>query len=82
MTETEIFEKLRDIISSIMGVSQEIITHSSKQGEIPEWDSLGHLRLIMTIEEDFDVKFSMLEIPKYTSIEALMSEIKRQKNIL
>lgn len=80
MTEEEIVEKLRTIVSDIMNISPGIIKSNSTQKEIPEWDSLGHLRLIMSIEEEFSVKFPMIEIPNYKSINTLVAEIKKQKN--
>lgn len=82
MTEKELFEKLREIASSIMGISLESVLPTSTQDDIPEWDSLGHLRFIMSIEEELNVTFSMMEIPKYKSIEKLIFEIKKQKTIL
>lgn len=82
MTEEEIVKKLCKLASDILDILPETIKLNSKQEDIPEWDSLAHLRLIMSIEETFLVKFSMLEIPKYKSVDALVAEIKKQKNII
>ncbi len=81
MTEIDILNSLREISSNIMNISPDSIDLNTKQDDIPEWDSLAHLRLIMSIEEELSVKFSMIEIPKYKSIEALVAEIKKQKGI-
>lgn len=81
MKEEELFDKLREIASTIIDISPDSIKMDSKQEDIPEWDSLTHLRLIMAVEEAFMVKFSMIEIPKYRTIDALITEIKHQKNI-
>lgn len=81
MTEEHIVKILRKLASEILDISPETIKSNSKQEDIPEWDSLAHLRLIMSIEETFSVKFPMLEIPKYKSVDDLVAEIKKQKNI-
>jgi len=78
MTESEILRIIKNIASDIMNVSSDIISIETKQEDIIEWDSLSHLRLIMSIEEEFSVKFSMIEIPKLKSIRLLINEIIRQ----
>lgn len=80
MTEIEVETKLRNIFSDILGIEPEMVKRNSRQEDILEWDSLGHLRLIMTIEEEFSVKFSMNEIPRYKSIDSFITEILNQKN--
>jgi acyl carrier protein len=80
MEEEEILIKLRELVSDIMEISSETLKSNSKQEDIPEWDSLGHLRLIMALEEEFAVKFPMMEIPQYNSVDALIKEIIKQKN--
>jgi len=80
MADIEIIEKIQEIASYIFEVAPETIQLTSKQEDIPEWDSLGHLRLIMSLEEIFLVKFPMDIIPTYKSVEALVTEIKKQIN--
>ena len=43
-----------------------------KMGNIKQWDSLGHINLLLEIEKKFQIKFSMKEI----------SEIKNMKKII
>jgi acyl carrier protein len=41
------------------------------QKTIDAWDSLGHLQLIMELEKEFSVKFTMQEIPTLTTLERI-----------
>jgi acyl carrier protein len=40
------------------------------------WDSLTHIRLILTVEKTFKVKFSTSEIGKLENVGALVALIK------
>jgi len=68
-----------------MNILNGVMKIASKELEIPveqvfpelsintveSWDSLGHLNLILAIEEEFDVKFLTEEIPKLNSIKII-----------
>lgn len=80
MTEAEAVKKIGNIFSDIMDVSPDLVKIDTLMEEIPEWDSLGHIRLIMSVEEEFSVKFPITEIPKFKSINALVEGILKQTN--
>jgi acyl carrier protein len=40
---------------------------------LPEWDSLGHVKLIVGCEEEFGVKFTIEETVESTSVPKLKS---------
>ena len=37
-------------------------------GSLPEWDSLGHFNLLLFIEENYGVRFSMEEMSEMKSL--------------
>lgn len=80
MTDTEIIEKLQALAADILEINAVTFQPETKQADIPEWDSLGHLRLMMAVEEAFNVKLSMVEIPTYNSVNLLMTAIRKQLN--
>lgn len=43
--------------------------------DLPSWDSLGHIRLIAAIEEEFSIRFSIEEIEGLTSVGTLVERI-------
>lgn len=51
-------EKLRNIMSEILGVDENEITEESAIGDIPRWDSLNHLRIIAEVEKAFSIQFT------------------------
>jgi acyl carrier protein len=57
MNKLELEEKVIQIISTSLEVSLEIISVELSIGDIPEWDSLGHIVIISNLEKDFSLNF-------------------------
>mgnify|MGYP005994978643 CR=1 FL=1 len=61
-------KKLTSIFVSVFGIKESIVNHELKIGDIPNWDSLGHLNIITAVEEEFDIYFTndeMIELKSY-----------------
>ena len=71
----EIEAKLKQIFSEVFNVPVSMISESTEQKMLNEWDSLGQLRLIMTIEESFDVSFSIDEIESLSNFQVILQNI-------
>ena len=63
--------KLSGIIIETFNLPQNTKTNDLSSDNLEAWDSLGHLNLIMAIEELFDVRFSTAEIPELISFRAI-----------
>lgn len=59
MTRPEIFEKLTDIFRDVFDDDSITISETTTAADIEDWDSLTHITLLATVEDEFDVKFSM-----------------------
>jgi acyl carrier protein len=46
-------------VADILEVDVSAISPETRYGEVPEWDSLMHLRLIGEIEEHYDVELPL-----------------------
>jgi acyl carrier protein len=57
----QIYSKLSDVFCSVFDddivLSPELTAH-----DIEGWDSLTHMRLIITVQQAFDIKFSAAEV--------------------
>ena len=49
-----------------------------KMGDIKEWDSLGNFNLLLSIEDAFNIKFSIKEISEIKSIKSLEQHLKKK----
>ena len=59
-----------------MDVDVEITPELSAK-DIPEWDSLTHVRLIVTIEKEFKIRFAAAEVGALKTTGDLMDLIER-----
>lgn len=55
-------------VASVMGVDPDILTEDTAYGTIKKWDSLMHMRMVMEIEEEYDVEIPIEEIPNLKTI--------------
>ena len=72
-------DKLNKIISKILGIQEAIISDESSRKNIKAWDSLKHIRLMLSIEEEFEIDpFSMDEIVEMTSVAKIKSVLRNK----
>ena len=50
--------KVKEIIASNLNVSVDEIDEDTAIGDIAEWDSLRHIRIISAIENEFGFRFT------------------------
>ncbi len=62
MESTEIYTSLTAIFREVFRDPGMIARPELTKDDIEEWDSLNHLRLILAIENAFQIHFSALEI--------------------
>ena len=55
------------------------VTAESTPETIPAWDSMGHLNLILALEQKFGVSFDPDQIPKLTTVAAIAEAVSAQK---
>lgn len=74
-----LFEQLRGVISSTLNVPPEKISETTTNEDIAaSWDSLGHVNLMMALEQTFGVFLDLEDFPKLISVPAIMQYLKDQ----
>ena len=66
-------EKIIDIITRILEVDREEIEMDTAIGDLPEWDSLNHLRIITELEEEFGIKYSQSDLAELEDVSELVA---------
>lgn len=54
-------EKLRDLIIAQLKIEPSQYSEELGAGDIPEWDSLAHMNLIMAVEKEFRITFDVAD---------------------
>jgi acyl carrier protein len=77
MDEAEIYENLTEIFESVF--DEEIaVTPQLSAKEVDGWDSLTHIRLILTVEKHFHIKLSVSEIGGLQNVGGLVDIIRQR----
>lgn len=54
--------KIKNVMSSIFDVELDQINDTTTQGDLENWDSMGHMNLVVALEEEFGLVFDEEEI--------------------
>ena len=70
MTEKqeEIFELLTPIFSEVLDLDDIIVSSETSAATVEGWDSLAHMRLVVTIEQFFNIHFSASEVAELQNV--------------
>jgi acyl carrier protein len=66
--EAQIFAKLTPIFHDVLDNESIELSRSLTAGEVDEWDSLSHVRLIVAVERAFHVRFQSMEVADLKSV--------------
>ena len=75
MDEPQIYQRLTEIFQDIFDEDSIEVTPKLSADDVDGWDSLTHIRLVLTIEKVFKIKFSTSEIVKLENVSDLVALI-------
>jgi acyl carrier protein len=69
VTRHELEAKLRSIFARVFAVAEDAVGPAFEQGTTREWDSLRHLGLITSIEDELGIRFDERDAVELLSFE-------------
>ena len=80
MSNHEIYlAKVADVMRELFDEYDGPITMATTARDIPQWDSLSHVRLIVFLEEELGVRFSTAEIQEFKNLGNLVDAAVKRK---
>jgi len=64
-------DRLVQILADTLALPAQKIPGDASMETISEWDSIAHLNLVMTLEQEFHVQFSAAELIALNSLPAI-----------
>tara|TARA_B110000240_G_C13172167_1_gene314119 strand:- start:257 stop:505 length:249 start_codon:yes stop_codon:yes gene_type:complete len=64
-------EKINKIVSEILKISIDKIQDNIEMNKISQWDSVAHLLIISSLEEEFKIQFSSSEVSKLVDLKSI-----------
>ena len=62
-------KKYRDIFIQSLSINEKKFNEKIKYNEISEWDSIGHMTLMSSLEEKFSISMDTDDIVDFSSFE-------------
>lgn len=78
---SDIYEKLTTVFHDVFGDDEIVLTPELTAKEVDGWDSLTHVRLMLTVERAFSIKITASEIGRLNSVGDLADLISRKTNL-
>lgn len=75
MSHEDILEQVRKIMLDVFDLDELTISDSTTAKDIEDWDSLSHIRLVVSIEKHFGIRFSTAEIESFDTVGTMVRAI-------
>lgn len=66
------------VVASVFGKNLAVITDATSPETLAEWDSLGHVTLVIELESIYGVSFSAEETMSLTSVALIKDALRSQ----
>lgn len=63
-----ISDELKTVILSALKLDNWEITDSTLAAEVPGWDSLNHVNVMLSVEKHFGIRFRSMEVLRLTNV--------------
>ena len=77
MNRTEIMAKLNEIFCDVFDDEDIVLTDATNSDDIEDWDSLEQINLLVAIEKQFSIKFSLADVADLENVGAMVDLIER-----
>jgi acyl carrier protein len=75
MPSPEMISRLNRIFQKVFEDSTLVVNETMTARDVDNWDSLNHLELILSVEEEFGIKFSLGELQDMKNVGMLAQSI-------
>jgi len=70
-----VLDEVRQTVADVFLIDAQEVTSESSPDSIPAWDSLGHLNLVLALEQKFGLTFEPEQVPQLTSVQTIAEAV-------
>ena len=78
MEKNEIVSRLTPIFRDVFNDDALIVSESMTAADVPTWDSLSNINMIIAVEKSFGVNFSIKDVRSLKNVGELLALIKKK----
>lgn len=80
MNREEVYERLTEVFRNMFDDEDIVLNDNTTSDDIEDWDSLEHINLLVSVEQEFNMKFNMNEVTNMKNVgemvDIILSRIK------
>ena len=73
--------KVQLIFREVLDSPHLVLTDSTVAKDVPTWDSLNHITLVMTLEDAFSIKFSTREVMGWKNVGEMLNTLEQRASV-
>jgi acyl carrier protein len=78
LEKSEIVSRLTPIFRDVFDNDAMVVSEGMTAADVPTWDSLSNINMIIAVEKAFGVKFSIKDVRNLKNVGELLELIKRK----
>ena len=77
-SRTEILTTIRDVLADVVDDPSLQISESTTADDVPEWDSINHVKLLIGLESDLGFRFETQEVSGLKNVGELIDVVQKK----
>lgn len=77
MSTVALDAKLKQIVIDTLKITEAEYSEDLTAGDHPQWDSIGHVNLLMAVERDFQISFDVTDAIDIESVADLQDMVRK-----
>ncbi len=78
MDDQSILREVNDVFRDILENPDLVVSATTTAADVPEWDSLSHVQLVVAIEKRFKMRFTAAEIQGFKNVGEMCAALARK----
>jgi acyl carrier protein len=67
-TFSEVLDEVSAIFREVLNNDTILLKRETTAADVPEWESLTHVELVVAIEKHFNIRFNFAELQKFRNV--------------
>jgi acyl carrier protein len=73
-----LLSRVQRIVSDVLQIPLEKVTPETSPDNVETWDSIQHLNLVLSLEQEFGIQFSPEEIEQLLSVDLITAFVEEK----
>jgi acyl carrier protein len=71
--------RVKQIMGDVLGIDPDLINESTRMDSVGTWDSLNHINLCASLEEEFDTSLSVSDIESMVTYPGILKVLRSKQ---